>query len=88
MIDRNREQVVALHNILAGKIVSDIVRPTIGVGGTIPDVLVLLESVVVGVLTLAVKIGGDNHVLDIFEASVRERMAKIRLGNLPPSGSA
>ena len=77
-----------IHKRDAGRIVAEIVRPTILAGGDIADVLVLLESVVTGVLTVSVKFGGDNDVLDIFIAGVRDRMAKIRLGDVAPGGSA
>lgn len=84
----SRKDLTALHNEAAGRIVADIVRPTINAGGEISDVLVLLESVVTGVLTVAVKLGGDNAVLDIFAEGVRDRMAKIRLGDLPVAGQS
>lgn len=71
-----------IHNRDAGRIVAEIVRPTLDAGGEITDVLVLLESIVTGVLTVAVKLGGDNEVLDIFIAGVRQRMAEIRLGDV------
>ena len=77
-----------IHNRDAGDIVSRIVKPTIAAGGDMKDVLVLLESVVTGVLTVAVKFGGDNAVLDTFIEGVRERMADIRLTSIPPVGSA
>ena len=46
-------------------------------------VLLLLESVVTGVLSVIVKQGGDEPVLDSFIEGVRQRMAEIRLGDLP-----
>ena len=52
-------------------------------GGDEMDVLLLLESVVTGVLSVIVKLGGDEPVLDSFIEGVRQRMAEIRLGDLP-----
>jgi len=44
-----------LHNKLAGEIVASIVKPVIDAGGTMPEVLVVLESVVVGTLLAVTK---------------------------------
>lgn len=77
-----------IHNESAGRIARDIVKPTVDAGGDMKDVLVLLESVVTGVLTVAVRMGGDNAVLDVFVAGVRDRMAAIRLGDAPAAGEA
>jgi len=78
----------AIHNRSAGELVRQIVRPTIDAGGTMTDVLVLLESVVTGVLELSVKLGGDNAVLDVFAEGVRRRMAELRLADLPTAGAS
>ena len=77
-----------IHNRDAGRIVREIVKPTLDAGGGPKDVLVLLESVVTGVLTVTVKMGGDNPVLDVFIDGVRARMAAIRLGPATTEGSA
>ncbi len=79
---------VQIHNRDAGRIVREIVAPTMEAGGDMKDVLVLLESVVTGVLTITVKLGGDNTVLDVFVEGVRARMAQIRLGSIKPVGGA
>lgn len=76
-----------IHNRDAGKIVSEIVKPTLDAGGDMVQVLILLESVVTGVLTVAVKFGGDNFVLDTFIEGVRQRMAEIRLADVPTFGN-
>jgi hypothetical protein len=83
-----REAVVAIHNVKVGEIVKQIVKPTIESGGDVKDVLVLLESVVAGVLLFAVKVGGDEKVLDVLTDGVRLRMAEIRLGDLPVAGQS
>lgn len=82
------ETVHELHNRLAGELVKQIVKPTLAAGGDMADVLVLLESIVAGVLTIAVMTGGDEQVLDVFQANVRQRMAEIRLGDCPTAGQA
>jgi len=77
-----------LHNRLAGEIVESIVRPPLEAGGEFTDVLVLLESVILGVVLVTVKLGGDEIVLDEVMKHVKERLAERRLGGLPPEGSA
>jgi hypothetical protein len=81
-------KVVEIHDRHAGEIVKRIVRLTLDAGGDITDVLALLESVVTGVLTVAVKRGGDQPVLDVFIEGVHQRMAQVTLGNLPTQGRA
>lgn len=79
---------VDIHNRDVGAIVRSIVMPTLEVGGDMRDVLVLLESVCAGVMTLVVRPGGDNVVLDLFMDGLRERMANVRIGGIEPKGSA
>lgn len=78
----------AIHNELAGRIVADIVKPPLAAGGSFTDVLVLLESVILGVMLIGVKLGGDGAVLDEVVLHVKERLAEQRLGNIEMSGSA
>jgi hypothetical protein len=77
-----------VHNADAGMIVSTIVRPTLESGGEFTDVLVLLESVIVGVVMMAVKLGGDEIVLDKVIEGARARLAEQRLRTLAPKGEA
>ncbi|MBR1153129.1 hypothetical protein [Bradyrhizobium sp. JYMT SZCCT0428] len=44
-----------IHNAAVGEIVEQIVRPTLQAGGQMSDVMVLLESVVVGVVLAAIR---------------------------------
>ena len=75
-----------LHNRLAGQIVASIVKPPLETGGTETDVLVLLESVIVGTVLAIVKLGGDEKVLDVVVDRARERLAEIRLGSIETRG--
>lgn len=75
-----------LHNRLAGQIVASIVRPPIQAGGSHTDVLVLMESVVVGVMLTCAKLGGDEIVLDVVVDGIKQRLAEARLGPLEPGG--
>ena len=77
-----------LHNQLAGKIVASIVKPPLDNGGGTADVLVLLESVITGVVLAVTKLGGDEIVLDTITESVKERLAKDRLGDRVTAGEA
>lgn len=75
-----------IHNELAGQIVAQIVKPPLEAGGQMTDVLVLLESVVLGVFLVAVKLGGDEKVLDTLIEGVKARLAEQRLGGIEPAG--
>jgi hypothetical protein len=77
-----------IHNRLAGDIVKQIVRPPLEAGGQFTDVLVVLESVILGVMLVAVKLGGDEIVLDEVVKHVKERLAEQRLSGIDPAGSA
>lgn len=77
-----------LHNRLAGEIVASIVRPAFQVRGSITDIMVLTESVLVGVCLTCVKLGGDERVLDTMMQGVRQRLAEIRLKDLEAEGRA
>ena len=77
-----------LHNELAGQIVASIVRPPLDAGGTQENVLLLLESVIVGSVLALVKLGGDEIVLDEVIHRVKARLSVIRLNELKPAGHA
>lgn len=72
-----------IHNRDVGGIVKAIIKPTLEAGGEMTDVLVILESVIVGVLLFAVKIGGDEKVLDKLMEGVKERLAEQRVKGHP-----
>lgn len=76
------------HNRLAGEIVKQIVKPTLESGGNLSDVMILTESVVVGVCLAVVRLGGDEAVLDVVIDGARKRLAEIRLSGLPTRGSS
>lgn len=77
-----------LHNRLAGEIVASIVRPVYDAGGGPTDVMVLTESVLVGVALACIRLGGDDTVLDVMFERAKKRLAEIRLGGLPAAGSS
>lgn len=77
-----------IHNRIAGEIVASIVRPPVDAGGSYTDVLVVLESVVVGVMLVVAKLGGDEVLLDTMVKGAKQRLAELRLGDIGTKGSA
>jgi hypothetical protein len=77
-----------IHNQVAGDIVKQIVKPPLEAGGGMTDVLVILESVILGVMLVAVRLGGDDKVLDVVMEGVKRRLAEQRLGKIDSAGSA
>jgi hypothetical protein len=76
-----------LHNRLTNQIASQIVNEPIAAGGTPSDVMMLCESVLVGVSLGCFQLGSDAKALDLIVTRVKERLAKIRLEDLEPKGS-
>jgi hypothetical protein len=76
-----------LHNRLAKQIVSQIMNEPITAGGTMSDVMMLCESVLVGVVLGCFQLGSDVKVLDLIVGRVKDRLAKIRLEDLKTKGS-
>lgn len=77
-----------LHNRVAPAALNAIIRPIHEAGGSIEDVLVVLESVIVGVVLYGAKVGGDEIVVDTIMDGVKARLAEQRLGPMSPAGSA
>ena len=77
-----------LHNRLAKQIVSLIVNEPIKAGGTISDVMTLLESVLVDVTLGCFEPGSDIKALDLVVGRVKERLAQVRLEKLETKGSS
>ena len=75
-----------LHNMLAGETVAAIVCPPIAAGGDFVNVMLLLESVILGVYLAAVRLGGDVPVWDVMSERIKERLAEQRLGPIEPAG--
>lgn len=77
-----------VHNAHAGRIAADLVTTAWRPRGDVVDILVLAESVLVGVCLACVKLGGDDKVLDVIVDRARQRIAEIRLKDLETEGSA
>jgi hypothetical protein len=76
-----------LHNRLAKQIVEQIVKEPIAAGGTMSDVMMLCESVLVGVVLGCFQLGSDVKVLDVIVGRVKQRLARARLEDLETKGS-
>lgn len=68
----------AHHNAVAGDIVSSIIVPIVKGGGETTDIIVLTESILVGVALYCIKTGGDEIVLDEIMQGAKSRLAEIR----------
>lgn len=77
-----------LHNRIAPEALKAIIRPINEAGGSVEDILVVLESVIVGVVLYGAKVGGDEIVVDTIMEGVKARLAEQRLGPIKPAGSA
>jgi hypothetical protein len=75
-----------LHNRLANQIIAQILNEPIAAGGT-SDVMMLCESVLVGVVLGCFELGSDAKVLDLSVGLVEEHLAKARLEGHEPKGN-
>ena len=83
----NKLDQTEVHNQLAGQIASQIVRGPLESGGSLTDVLVLAESVMVVVALATIRLGGDEKVLDVMFAATKERLAEVRLKGIKTEGN-
>ena len=67
-----------LHNRLAGQIIASIVKPPLEAGGSTSNVLILLESVIVGTVLACTKPGDGEIALDKVVDRAKARLAAIR----------
>lgn len=77
-----------IHNRIAGDCVKMIVKEPLLSGGEFTDVMVILESVIMGVILAGIKITGDELALELLMEHVRERLAQARLTMVEPAGEA
>lgn len=81
------EAATELHNRVAKQIVAQVLSETRAAGGSYSDLLVICESVLVGVVIECFRLGHDAKVLDLLFAAAKARLAKIRLDDLEAKGS-
>jgi len=77
-----QEEARKRHNALAPVIVKAICGPVTKDKETIPDVLLLLESVIAGAVIFLAAPGHDEAVIDTIIDGVRERVAELRKNEL------
>jgi len=75
-----------LHNRLAKEIVAKIVNEPIMAGGTMADILILCESVLVGVVVECFEVGDDAKILDVLVARAKDRLARTQLEGIETKG--
>jgi hypothetical protein len=80
------ETAAELHNRVANQIVSQILNETRTAGGSHSDLLVICESVLVGVVVECFKLGHDSKVIDLIFTAAKARLAKIRLEDIDAKG--
>jgi hypothetical protein len=86
MVKRDPVTAAALHNKLAGAIAAEIIRPVLADGGDVTEIMVLTESVVVGIALACIKLGGDEKVLDSMFEAAKVRLAELRLKDIETAG--
>ena len=81
------EAAAELHNRVANQVVSQILNETRAAGGSYADLLVICESVLVGVVVDCFKLGHDSKVIDLIFTAATARLAKVRLEDIAAKGS-
>lgn len=76
----------AVHQEIVPAIVTTIVSSVRAAGGGPIDMLVILESIIVGVLVMTTKVGGEEHVMEEVTKGVLSRVAELRLTVSEPAG--
>lgn len=76
-----------IHDRDVVRIMKAIIAPTMAAGGEFTDVLVLLESVVVGVILFGIKEGGDDPVLAAMVERIKLRLEEARLKDKKPENA-
>jgi len=80
------EAAAELHNRLAKQIIRKLVDEPIAAGGGMSDIMMLCESVLVGVMIECFQLGSDVKMLDIIVDRARQRLAKVRLEDIAIKG--
>jgi hypothetical protein len=81
------EAATELHNRVASRIVAQIFEETRTAGGSYADLLVICESVLVGVVVECFRLGHDAKVIDLIFTAAKARLAKVRLEDVIAKGN-
>lgn len=76
------------HNHLTRQFTLNILGEALRAGATTEEVMVLMESCLMGAYLTLVKLGGDEKVLDVMVDGVRQRLAEHRLGDIKTEGQS
>lgn len=74
------------HDAASAAGLKAICKPIIEAGGTPVDLIIVAESVMVGIAMMVIKLGGDEPVLDLIFERAKERLAELRLKDLEVEG--
>jgi hypothetical protein len=80
------EAATELHNRVPKQIVAEILNETRAAGGSYSDLLLICESVLVGLVVECFRLGHDAKVLDLLFTATKARLAKVRLEDLEAKG--
>ncbi|MGT2441083.1 hypothetical protein ACU4GH_40715 (plasmid) [Bradyrhizobium betae] len=81
------EAATELHNRLAKRVVAEIIAETRAAGGSYSDLLVISESVLVGLVVECFRLGHDSKVIDLVFTAAKARLANVRLKNVRAEGT-
>jgi len=82
------EAATELHNRVARQVVTQIINETKAAGGSYSDLLVICESVLVGVIVECFRLGHDSKVIDLVFTAAKARLARVRLEDLQAEGTS
>lgn len=81
------EAATELHNRVAKRVVAEIIEETRAAGGSYSDLLVISESVLVGVVVECFRLGHDSKVIDLVFTAAKARLANVRLKDVRAEGT-
>lgn len=76
-----------LHNRISHEMMMKLEEP-LSQGASATEIMVIGESVLVGMALVCIRLGGDEIVLDAMFERAKRRLAKIRLGKIETRGSS
>jgi len=86
--DLSAEAATELHNRVARQAVAQIINETKAAGGSYSGLLVICESVLVGVVVECFRLGQDSKVIDLVFTAAKDRLARLRLEDLDAKGTS
>lgn len=82
------EAATELHNRVARQVVAQIINETKAAGGSYSDLLVICESILVGIVVECFRLGHDSKVIDLVFTAAKDRLARARLVDLDAKGTS